>query len=48
VDADIVELASAIRRLVREGVLGEREASTAEARADELMRASHVIVMLKR
>ena len=38
-----VELASAIRRLVREGVLGEREANTAEARADELIRASHVI-----
>jgi hypothetical protein len=39
-----VELASAIRRLVREGALGEREANTAEARADELIRASHVIV----
>jgi hypothetical protein len=38
-----VELASAIRRLVREGVFGEREANTAEARADELIRACHVI-----
>jgi predicted nucleic acid-binding protein len=39
-----VELASAIRRLVREGVLGEREANAAEARADELVKASHVII----
>ncbi len=39
-----VELVSAIRRLVRERALGEREASTAEVRADELIRASHVIV----
>jgi uncharacterized protein len=39
-----VELVSAIRRLVRERALSEREASTAEARADELISASHVIV----
>jgi uncharacterized protein len=38
-----VELASAIRRLVRQGALGERDAGTAEVRADELVKASHVI-----
>src|SRR5450759_551395 len=38
-----VELSSAIRRLVREGALGEREANAADARADELMKASHLI-----
>jgi predicted nucleic acid-binding protein len=39
-----VELASALRRLVREGLLGEREANTAEARADELIKTCHVVV----
>jgi hypothetical protein len=39
-----VELASSLRRLVREGKLGEREANTAEARADELITTSHMIV----
>lgn len=39
-----VELTSAFRRLVRQGVLGEREANAAEARADELIESSHVVV----
>jgi predicted nucleic acid-binding protein len=39
-----VELASAIRRLVREGLLGEQEANAAETRADELIESSHTIV----
>lgn len=39
-----VELASALRRLVREGSLRERDANTAEERADQLIAASHVIV----
>lgn len=39
-----VELVSAVRRLAREGLLGEREANTAEARADEIMKTSHVVV----
>ena len=39
-----VELASALRRLVREGLLGEADANTAETRADELIRTSHVVV----
>jgi predicted nucleic acid-binding protein len=42
-----VEVASAIRRLVREGVLGEREAKIAEARNDELMSASHLILNIE-
>ncbi|MES1204691.1 MAG: type II toxin-antitoxin system VapC family toxin [Pseudomonadota bacterium] len=39
-----IELTSAIQRLVREGVLGEREAAHAESRADELVRASHIVI----
>lgn len=39
-----VELASAVRRLAREGLLGEREARAAEARADEITKTSHVVV----
>jgi predicted nucleic acid-binding protein len=50
-DADVavwtltaIELASAVRRLVREGDITEREADAAERRADEMVRASHVVV----
>ena len=39
-----VEVASAVRRLVREGAIDERAASHAEERIDELIGASHVIV----
>ncbi len=39
-----VELSSALRRLVREGALGEREANGAESRADELIKTCHVVV----
>lgn len=39
-----IEMSSALRRLVREGVLGEREANSAESRADDLMKTSHVVV----
>lgn len=38
-----VELASAFRRLVREGALGEKEANIAETRADQLIEISHVV-----
>jgi len=39
-----VELTSALRRLVREGLLAERQANVAEARVDELVAVSHVVV----
>ena len=39
-----VEVVSAIRRLRREGALGDREVRSAEVRTDELVRASHVVV----
>jgi uncharacterized protein len=39
-----VELTSALRRLVREGLLAERDANAAEARVDELVQASHLVV----
>jgi predicted nucleic acid-binding protein len=39
-----VEVTSALRRLVREGLLAERDANTAEARADELVESSHLVV----
>lgn len=39
-----VEICSALRRMVRDGILREREANSAEARVDELVAASHVIV----
>jgi predicted nucleic acid-binding protein len=39
-----VELASAMRRLVREGTLDERQANEAEARADELLQTSHLVI----
>lgn len=39
-----VEVASALRRLVREQILGEEVARLAEVRMDELARACHVIV----
>lgn len=39
-----VELTSALQRLVREGSLGEKEAALAEARADELIKTSHVVI----
>ena len=39
-----IEVASAVRRLVREGVISERQADEAERRTDELVRASHVVV----
>jgi predicted nucleic acid-binding protein len=42
-----VEVASAVRRLVREGLLGEREANAAEARADELIETSHVVMNIE-
>ena len=40
-----VEVVSAIRRLRREGALGDREVRSAEVRTDELVRASHVVVL---
>jgi predicted nucleic acid-binding protein len=39
-----VEVASALRRLVREGALAERDAQVAEGRMDEFVRASQVII----
>jgi hypothetical protein len=39
-----VEILSAIRRLRREGALGDREVRAAEVRTDELVRTSHVVV----
>jgi predicted nucleic acid-binding protein len=39
-----IEVASALRRLVREGAISERAADDAERRTSELMRASHVVV----
>ncbi len=39
-----IEVVSAVRRLVREGGITEREADEAERRADELVGASHVVV----
>ena len=39
-----VELTSALRRLVREGLLPERDANGAEARVDELVETSHLVV----
>jgi len=39
-----VELTSALRRLVREGLLAERDANTAEARVEELIEISHLVV----
>lgn len=39
-----VELTSALQRLVREGRLGEKAAALAEARADELVKTSHVVI----
>lgn len=39
-----VEVASALRRLVRENVLNEEVALVAEARLDELLARSHVVV----
>lgn len=39
-----VEISSAIRRLVREGRLDDAEADSAEARADELVATSHVVL----
>lgn len=39
-----VEVTSALRRLVREGLLAEHHANTAEARVDELVETSHLIV----
>jgi predicted nucleic acid-binding protein len=40
----VVETASALRRLVREQALDEETARAGEARADDLVRASHVVV----
>ena len=42
-----VEISSALRRLVREGLLGEPVARTAEARADQLLKVSHTMVDLE-
>ena len=39
-----VEISSAIRRLVREGRLDDAEADAAEARADELVATSHLVL----
>jgi len=39
-----IEVASAVRRLVREGAMSEAEADAAERRTEELVRASHVVV----
>jgi predicted nucleic acid-binding protein len=39
-----VEIASAIHRLVRDGLLAERQADEAERRTGELVDASHVVV----
>jgi predicted nucleic acid-binding protein len=42
-----VEVASALRRLVREGALAEQDAQVAERRMDEFVRASQVIIDLE-
>lgn len=42
-----VEISSALRRLVREGLLGEPAARVAEARADQLLKVSHTVVDLE-
>lgn len=42
-----VEVVSAIRRLLREGTISEPIARKAEDRADELLRASHVVIDLE-
>lgn len=39
----LVELTSAIQRLVRERLIRERDGRDAETRADELVRASHLV-----
>lgn len=39
-----IEVASAVRRLVRDGLVPERQADEAEQRTEELLRASHVVV----
>jgi predicted nucleic acid-binding protein len=39
-----VELASSLWRLLREGRLGERDVEEAERRAEQLLRACHVVV----
>lgn len=39
-----VELVSALMRLVREGSMKEEEASDAESRVDELLKASHLVI----
>jgi hypothetical protein len=39
-----VEVVSAIRRLSREGALPEETAAEAEARIDEVVRASHLVI----
>lgn len=39
-----VEVSSALRRLVREGQLPESDARAAEARTDQLLKISHVVV----
>lgn len=39
-----IELTSALRRLLREGSIAEREVEEAERRADELVSACHVVV----
>jgi predicted nucleic acid-binding protein len=39
-----VEITSALRRLVREGQLAERDANATEARVDDLIEASHLVV----
>lgn len=39
-----IEVVSALRRLVRDGLVTERQADEAERRAEELVRASHVVV----
>ena len=39
-----VEVTSALRRLVRENQLAERDANTAEARVDELAKTCHLVV----
>jgi len=39
-----VEISSAVRRFVREGRLEDAEADIAEARADELVATSHIVL----
>ena len=43
-----VEIVSALRRLVRDGELGEREARQAEDLADELLGRTHVVADVER